>query len=101
MSADRSASQRWYKTQRWRRKRLAHLRAEPFCVMCEAEGVYTLATVADHVEPHRGDEHGFWNGQLQSLCKRHHDSDKHMQEIGSVKRGADADGWPAWRGDEP
>src|SRR5262245_8515506 len=91
--------QRWYGTSRWKRKRLAQLRAHPFCIMCESEGVITLASVADHVIAHKGDEVLFWTGELQSLCKPHHDSDKRMQELGSVARGCDADGWPLSRGD--
>jgi hypothetical protein len=61
--------------------------------MCEAEGVYTPATVADHIEPHRGDPVKF-AGPLQSLCKRHHDRDKQLIEHGRPLLGVDDDGWP-------
>jgi hypothetical protein len=48
--------------------------------MCLAEGIATAATVADHVEPHRGDAHLFWNGELQSLCASHHNAAKQRAE---------------------
>lgn len=79
---------------RWRTRRAAQLRAEPFCAMCVRDGVYTAATVADHVEPHRGDALKFWTGKLQSLCAYHHDSHKARIEGGARIDGADADGWP-------
>jgi hypothetical protein len=84
----------WHKTRRWQIKRREQLRSEPFCSMCLATGVYVLATVADHVEPHRGDPGKFWNGALQSLCKPHHDRDKQLIELGIPLVGVDEDGWP-------
>ena len=64
--------------------------------MClDIEGVYTLATVADHIDPHKGDETSFWIGKLQSLCKSHHDREKKLIEAGkALPKGCDADGWP-------
>jgi len=88
----------WY-GRRWRRRRAAQLGAEPFCAMCLAEGVYTLATVADHIEPHRGDFEKFQHGELQSLCKPHHDREKQLIELGRPLLGVDEDGWPIARGD--
>lgn len=85
----------WYKTARWQRLRKAQLKAEPFCVFCLSEGVYTLATVCDHKDPHRGDEVKFWSGPFQSLCKPHHDSDKKLIEAGKKPRQRiGPDGWP-------
>ncbi len=53
------------------------------------------ATVADHVEPHRGDPVKFWEGRLQSLCKPCHDRDKQREENGGRPIVAIAcDGWP-------
>ncbi|HEY1878411.1 MAG TPA: hypothetical protein VGG68_00615 [Caulobacteraceae bacterium] len=72
--------------------------AEPFCVMClEQSGVYVIATVADHVKPHRGDERQFWFGRLQSLCVTHHNRDKQLIEHGRPLLGVDDDGWPIGR----
>lgn len=65
----------------WQQARARYLEAHPLCVMCEAEGKVTLAGVVDHKTPHKGDESLFWDeGNWQSLCKRHHDTDKAEQE---------------------
>ncbi|AHE51713.1 HNH endonuclease [Sphingomonas sanxanigenens DSM 19645 = NX02] len=85
----------WYKTARWQRRRAAQLRDEPLCRMCQGEGRITAATIADHVIPHRGDPVLFWQGELQSLCKPHHDRDKQRIERGGKPRQAiGLDGWP-------
>lgn len=70
------------------------LAAEPLCRMCTDEGKTTSATIADHVTPHKGDERLFWDGELQSLCKRHHDSDKARIEAGRAPITYGEDGWP-------
>lgn len=62
--------------------------------MCEAEGQTTAATVCDHIDPHKGDPDKFWNGPFQSLCKRHHDSDKAREERGNPVQPIGLDGWP-------
>lgn len=85
----------WYKTARWQRLRYDHLYANPLCVMCKAEGKTTIARICDHVEPHKGDEAKFWAGPFQSLCKRHHDSDKQrIEKGGKPKPIIGTDGWP-------
>jgi len=57
----------------WLRRRNHHLRIEPLCrIYLEASRV-TPASVADHVNPHRGDS-AFRLGALRSLCKPCHDS---------------------------
>jgi 5-methylcytosine-specific restriction endonuclease McrA len=62
--------------------------------MCLADDIVTEATVVDHVRPHRGAEALFFDaGNLQSLCKTHHDRDKSAMERGTfVQFGPD--GWP-------
>lgn len=70
----------WYSLARWARKRAHQLTVEPWCRNCGAQGVWTPATVADHVEPHHGDFEKFWNGELQSLCAPCHDIDKQREE---------------------
>jgi 5-methylcytosine-specific restriction protein A len=84
----------WYKLARWKRKRAEQLQREPLCAMCRAVGRTVAASVADHVKPHRGDPHLFWNGKLQSLCPDCHDRHKQAQERTGVLVGADADGTP-------
>ena len=84
----------WYSRRRWRKLRAAQLAADPLCCMCLALDRVTAATVADHVVPHRGDEELFWNGELQSLCKHHHDSAKAREEFAGYSGVTDEDGYP-------
>lgn len=65
----------WYSLTVWTDDlRPTQLLREPFCRECARQGVRTWATVVDHVEPHRGDWTKFIDrGNLQSLCKYHHD----------------------------
>jgi len=70
---------------RWQRARAAFLCKHPLCVMCLAENVVRAASVVDHIEPHRGNEHLFWDeSNWQPLCAHHHSSDKARQEGGGV-----------------
>lgn len=58
----------------WQRARARFLRANPFCVECRKEGRIEVATVVDHIVPHRGDPERFWDeANWQPLCKPHHD----------------------------
>jgi 5-methylcytosine-specific restriction protein A len=61
--------------------------------MCAMQGRITEATVADHIEPHKGDLAKF-NGPIQSLCKLHHDGAKQSEERTGRLRGCDANGYP-------
>lgn len=85
----------WYWTARWRKKAKAQLAAQPLCENCLKEGRVTAATIADHVEPHRGDPDLFWNGPLQSLCDeapwRCHSSVKQREERPGRTRSSTAD----------
>jgi 5-methylcytosine-specific restriction protein A len=73
-------SQRLYNMRAWKRRRDAQLRKEPWCVECLRANVWTPATQADHVEPHRGDVVKFLTGKLQSMCKVCH-SRKTAKEV--------------------
>jgi hypothetical protein len=84
----------WYGKMRWRRMAKAQLREHPLCVMCLQRGQVIPATVADHVEPHRGDEHAFWFGKLQSLCVPCHNHHKRFEEMRGYTTDIDASGWP-------
>ena len=88
----RSQFSQWYTSRPWRAKRAAQLRAEPLCRMCKSEGRVVEATIADHIEPHRGDRVAFWNNELQSLCGPCHSSRKQRMEQGQVVIGET--GWP-------
>jgi 5-methylcytosine-specific restriction protein A len=54
----------------------------------------TPATVADHVQPHRGNCERFWCGELQSLCEACHAGAKQELERTGHLRGSNAEGEP-------
>lgn len=65
----------------WQKARGEHLYENPLCGMCEAIGIVRVATVVDHIDPHRGNQDVFWNrARWQSLCAHHHSADKQRQE---------------------
>ncbi|WP_257572548.1 HNH endonuclease [Janthinobacterium sp. UMAB-56] len=93
----------------WQKARVGHLRSHPFCVYCLRDPVYAairsmapssailrcaelglaapMASVVDHIEPHRGDQALFWNkANWQSLCATHHSADKQREEA-VLRRG--------------
>lgn len=90
----RSRFSQWYTKPRWRERRARQLRNEPLCRFCVKQGRVVAADVADHVEPHKGDEGKFWYGELQSLCHHCHSSIKQKMEQGKVVTIIGADGWP-------
>lgn len=74
-------SRKWYASARWKALRALQLAREPLCRFhWQASGVTVVATVADHVVPHREDARLFWEGELQSLCATCHSSTKQRQE---------------------
>lgn len=84
----------WYGTARWKRRRKHQLREHPLCAMCLQKGHVVAATIADHVQAHRGDEVLFWFGELQSLCTHHHNSAKAEVEKRGYSTEIGPDGWP-------
>lgn len=75
-----TSSQRGY-GYKWQKARERYLREHPLCVYCQREGRVTVATVVDHIEPHRGDDVLFWNeSNWQGLCASHHSKDKQREE---------------------
>ena len=83
-----------YNNKRWRKRRALQLAKTPICEHCSKRGSIVVATVADHIEPHRGDPLKFWTGKLQSLCHDCHVSYKAKLELGSLRLGCGADGTP-------
>lgn len=82
---------------RWQRERSAYLASHPLCVMCQAEGRITPASVVDHIIPHKGKYELMWDSEnnWQPLCKPHHDRDKQsMDKGGKPRRQIGLDGWP-------
>jgi 5-methylcytosine-specific restriction enzyme A len=81
---------------RWQKFRLSFLAKHPLCVMCQAEGRVTAATVVDHITPHRGDSALFWQqGNHQPLCAPHHNSAKQQEERRGFSTAIGLDGWPS------
>ena len=75
-----SATQRGYGS-RWRRARRTFLKKHPLCVYCLNAGRTQLATVVDHIVPHKGDKVLFWDKKnWQPLCQHCHDSVKRREE---------------------
>lgn len=67
-----SSSSRGY-DYRWQAARRRFLKLHPLCVECYKTGRYIEATVVDHVTPHRGDQHLFWDeSNWQALCQQCH-----------------------------
>lgn len=67
-----SARERGYTTQ-WDKARKGFLAKHPLCVECGAKGATKVATVVDHIVPHRGDKVLFWGrDNWQPLCNRCH-----------------------------
>ena len=82
-TSDQTAAQRGY-GYKWQKAREQFLRENPLCVVCTAQGVVTVATVVDHITPHRGDQSLFWRrSNWQSLCSTHHSRDKQREEARS------------------
>lgn len=78
----RAEYRKWYNRAAWcgpNGRRAVQLAAQPLCAMCPPHS-RQVATIADHVTPHRGDYALFWFGALQSLCKHCHDSTKQRAE---------------------
>ena len=84
----------WYQLQRWRNRAKHQLLIEPLCAFCLADGHNVPATIADHVEPHRGDWNAFRLGKLQSLCDHHHSQTKQRIERDGYDRTIGIDGLP-------
>ena len=84
----------WYQLEVWRRRRRAHLRIEPLCRICGQAGRVTVATIVDHIVPHRGDWNAFLRSDVQSLCTLHHNSTKHMIEVRGYDMEIGLNGYP-------
>ncbi len=70
----------WYKTALWQARRAEQLASSPLCARHLARGEAVPATVANHVEPHRGDWEKFALGALESVCERCHNSEIQREE---------------------
>ena len=86
---------RLYDLRRWRRRSKQFLTENPLCRMCEKIGRVAVATLVDHIVPHKGDETLFWDeNNWQPLCATDHSGAKASFERTGVMRGCDVDGRP-------
>ena len=70
-----NSRQRGY-TRQWEKARAAFLHLHPTCALCGA-----VASVVDHITPHRGDKAPYWNwNNWQALCGHCHNSVKQRAE---------------------
>ena len=76
----------WYKLERWRKLRHKILlrdnyTCKPTGVLCIGKHPAPNSPVVDHIKQHHGDERLFWDeGNLQTVSKLYHDSEKQKQE---------------------
>lgn len=81
----RTAHQRGY-DHRWRKESKAFLAVNPWCVQL-GDGCTRLATLVDHIVPHRGDMVKFWNrANWQGLCDHCHNVHKAREESEGPRR---------------
>lgn len=95
MTALRETSAKRGYGSRWQRYRDRFLADHPLCVMHLALGQSVVATVVDHITPHKGDHKKFWDPKNhQALCKRCHDMHKQRLERSGQVVGCDVSGVP-------
>lgn len=74
-------------TSKWQKASKAFLKAHSLCERCKANGIYTRATVVDHIRPHKGNRELFWDrSNWQSLCKQCHDRKTLTEDMGGRMR---------------
>lgn len=84
-----TAAQRGY-GMAWQKYRIGYLRSHPYCTKCNR-----IASVVDHIQPHRGDQDRFWDkSNHQSLCATCHSSYKQRLEKSGRVVGCDVSGKP-------
>jgi hypothetical protein len=86
--------QHLYNDPRWHAIRAKQLAEHPLCERHEKRGELIEATVAHHVEVHKGDPALFFRGPFESLCKRCHDGEAQQEEKRGYASRVGADGWP-------
>lgn len=89
---------KWYKTAAWSRLRKNQLARESLCRFCKEKNIITEANTVDHRKEHKGNMELFFDaGNLQSLCKSCHSSQKQRLEK-SGEFGCDENGIvEAWK----
>jgi 5-methylcytosine-specific restriction enzyme A len=81
-----SAHERGYSAA-WQRARVGFLKSHPLCKAHEGKGEVVVATVVDHIKPHKGDKALFWDhDNWQALCKPCHDHKTATEDGGGWRR---------------
>jgi 5-methylcytosine-specific restriction protein A len=66
----------------WKDLRSSFLNSNPLCVECQRLGIVKVASIVDHVIPHKGETELFFDEKnLQSLCKLHHDRKTYAESL--------------------
>lgn len=72
-----------YGSYRWQQTRVRFLALYPLCAHCQAKNIVTVATVVDHIEPHRGNMALFWDeSNFQPLCETCHNRKTATEDSG-------------------
>jgi 5-methylcytosine-specific restriction endonuclease McrA len=72
----------------WDKLRLQHLAEEPLCRECKHRGYVFVAELVDHILPVRDrPDLRLDRDNLQSLCKKHHDTYKRFMESEARRLG--------------
>ena len=80
-----------YDSPLWRKVRAEHLRRNPLCVACTAEGRSTPANVLDHILAVR-DGGAFFDGDNHAgLCRQHHYSKSAKEGQARIKASKQQD----------
>jgi 5-methylcytosine-specific restriction protein A len=91
-----------YSSRQWRMLRERALLRDSYRCQHQGCGIYLRkgrsgdnAAVVHHIKPHKGDLALFFDlDNLQSVCKRHHDSDLQSIEARGYDTTIGPDGWP-------
>jgi 5-methylcytosine-specific restriction enzyme A len=90
----REKTKKWYDKRRWKHRSADQLHRHPLCEECKKSNIVTIARVADHITPHKGDPISFWLGELQSLCLECHNKTKKLRENRGYVLDIGDDGFP-------
>jgi len=80
----------WLNSKRYINMRLRFIRKYPLCNHCSTLRNPVVATILDHITPHKGNYKLFWDySNLQGLCKHCHDKKTAKEDggFGNPKRG--------------
>ena len=69
----------FYNSGRWRRFRAGYLKLAPLCRTCEENGIFTQATVVDHIVPRSQGGADYDMANLQPLCTQCHDKKRRSE----------------------